>query len=102
MRNGCAVVFLLATLSPGVMILLAMITGNADQPLRVGDWCALGWVAIVVASVLWGLVPGLSSAEREWRRRRGRCLECGYDLRATPGRCPECGAEHGKSDSISS
>jgi hypothetical protein len=60
--------------------------GNAS--LRLPAWS----VAVMSAAlpVAWK-VRRRRGAARKARIRAGLCLECGYDLRASPGRCPECG-----------
>ena len=47
------------------------------------------WAVAVVA----GLAPLVWLRRHLLQRRRqsGRCVTCGYDLRATPSKCPECG-----------
>jgi hypothetical protein len=46
-------------------------------------------------AILWFLLLFIpAAARRALRRRAGRCLTCGYDLRGLQaGPCPECGAE---------
>lgn len=49
---------------------------------------ALGLIFLfVLACVIW-----FSRNAGDERIRRGRCHECGYDLRVQVDRCPECGA----------
>ena len=46
------------------------------------------------AAILWLLALGPFAARRFTRRRRGRCIKCGYDLsHAEHEVCPECGVE---------
>lgn len=55
-------------------------------------WCvrvAYGWVLGTTAVLPLAWAAG--RRRRSSRRRRGLCLRCGYDLRASPERCPECG-----------
>jgi hypothetical protein len=52
-------------------------------------WAAALLMASLPAYRLW---RDHRSHRARRRESEGRCLNCGYDLRATPGRCPECGA----------
>jgi hypothetical protein len=45
------------------------------------------WFPLVVSSI----TPALWLLKRKTRAKIGKCVICGYDLRATPDRCPECG-----------
>lgn len=55
---------------------------------------------LIYAVIAWLGLFLLSQARRVFRKRRGRCPACGYDMRGTPdGTCPECGAFGGESPS---
>ncbi len=57
-----------------------------EDILILPDWLLIALFALLP---LWFLIRW-KNPKRE-RERLGLCLNCGYDLRATPERCPECG-----------
>jgi hypothetical protein len=54
------------------------------------------WVPFAVVAAI---VVRLHYKRRARLRAEGLCINCGYDLRATPGRCPECGTNQPSVDS---
>jgi hypothetical protein len=79
---------------PGSRRFLGLCAGAGTMPwsgrarwLIVPYWApaAGAWAAMIPLAVLHRL-------RRRRLARAGRCIRCGYDLRASPGRCPECGA----------
>ncbi len=61
------------------------------------SWAGKGtlsvWVRYWLLCIASGVAPLIFIARRIGQRRHGEgmCVNCGYDLRATPEQCPECG-----------
>ena len=70
--------------------------GSVDDTLLEVGQLRIGYSALIVVTLLppllWILHRSLLSSQRMRRKRMGLCIECGFDLRASPERCPECGA----------
>ncbi len=53
------------------------------------------WTLLLILAAYPALVFIRGPMRRYRRHKRGLCLKCGYDLRASKDRCPECGEEFG-------
>ena len=65
-------------------------TGGAYGTVRIFS-ISLWWPFLIIGGLFAAGLRSVIRRCRYLRRRRGHCLTCGYDLRATPDRCPECG-----------
>jgi hypothetical protein len=75
-------------------------TWLVGNPTQVGATISTGAVSfgwLLLLCFVPGMVHALAAlkdyATMRDRLLKRRCVNCGYDLRASPGRCPECGVE---------
>lgn len=94
MQRRVFCVFLTSMLFSSAFALLTFKGIELLPPAILGAWGGLlgmlFWVVLVERFLL-PVWEGMRDAERKYRLRRGLCLKCGYDLRASGDRCPECG-----------
>jgi hypothetical protein len=73
---------------------VAVYRASVDHVTPYGWHSRLFWLATAAMNVAIGVLGAWLVFRADLRERRlsaGRCVWCGYDLRATPNACPECG-----------
>jgi hypothetical protein len=66
--------------------------------VQIPHWAVVLLLGVVPA--IWVYIRLRPMSVRARRLQEGRCIQCGYDLRASPERCPECGAAIGKKEAL--
>jgi hypothetical protein len=70
-------------------------TGPLAATLSAKAPCSGVAALLLLLPCIWFVQAGRVSVRKSRRSRAGRCIQCGYDLRASSDRCPECGRAHG-------
>jgi len=80
----------------------ALSTEDIPLLLNRGAFRQQGWTFLIphwAMILLFAITPAIwlyaklrPASRRAQRLKQGLCVNCGYDLRASPDRCPECGA----------
>ncbi len=78
--------------------LVAIAVARRMWPEMVSYWdgvaLAVLWIGCFIPFAALAYTIAFLRRERLARAEdQGRCVHCGYDVRANPARCPECGAE---------
>jgi hypothetical protein len=66
--------------------------GRGPGRMKGGRLVAVPYWFLVLASGAGPALRARATLRRAYRRRAGRCVACGYDVRASTAACPECGA----------
>ena len=88
---GAAAVIVVGAVVAGVGLRYGL-DPRESREQRAIAWGVIAVIGVGLSGMTCESIRLIREKVRRWRRAMdGRCVRCGYDLRATRERCPECG-----------